>query len=209
MKRMILMIVFVLLLVISGKAQKTKHTNNAVYVGVGAFMISQKNYYKPITEFRPSIYVQYNRVLWKGLGIGGSYAFKRANPNAHAIDGNTITCTEQTHAIHISPNYRFDIKRFNITHYLGIGVCFANFIFPRSLSIESNDYYITQTYSCFMISPGIRLGYDIKNWNVFLSYNYDYFHCDIGGAPFLVIGTWNFPKNFGHHCLHIGVGIKF
>lgn len=199
-------------------AQEMKQYKNAVYVSVGAFMVSQKNYYykPPIAEVRPAVSVQYNRVLWRGLGISAGYAFKRANPNARGIEGTKIDCTEQTHAILVAPNYRFDIKQFNITPYFAMGVCFANFRFPILIyGTHPPRYYnyITKSQSCFMISPGIRFGYDIKRWNIFLSYSYDYFRYDKGVIDhplnFYVIGGWNFPKSFGHHCFNIGAGIKF
>lgn len=210
MKKFFLIVSVFVLLIISSIAQETRQYKNAVYVSVGAFMVSQKNYYKPITEVRPAVSVQYNRVLWKGLGISAGYAFKRANPNAHYITGESITCTEQTNAILITPNYYFEIKNFNITPFFSMGVCFTNFIFPVRVSPEEEIYRNVRSkiYPCFMISPGIRIGYDISRWNIFISYNFDYYRGDFE-PPFSVLATWTFPKNFGHHCFNIGAGIKF
>ncbi len=217
MKKFILVILMFILTLSIGICQDKKQEKNAVYLSVGAFMISQKNEpFKPKTEIRPAINIQYNRILWKGLGVGIGYAFKKANPNA-GVD----TYIEQTHAILLTPNYRFDIKQFNITPYFAFGICFANFTFPlgpffHQSNTESYTYYYyfkTKTHPRFMISPGIRFGYDINNWTIFISYNYDYYRCKINEppCPFPIhrITYWYFPESFGHHCFHIGTGIKF
>ncbi|MBO4739950.1 MAG: hypothetical protein J5606_10390 [Bacteroidales bacterium] len=185
-----------------------------MYVSGGAFMVSQKNQFKPLAEFRPSIQIQYNRILWKGLGISAGYAFKRANPNEKEyIDTKTATI-EETHAIIVAPNYRFEITNFNITPYFAMGVCFANFTFlKQAYNVDTRLYYYykTKTYTCFMISQGIRLGYDINRWTIFMSYNYDYYRCKVKEPPFHFnrVGIWYFPEGLGHHCWHIGAGIKF
>ena len=208
MKRTILVVCLLAFLSIKMMAQQIE-CRNAIYASVGAMMISQNNGFAPIIEFRPSVDVYYNRFLWKGLSVSVGYAFKRANPNARTTCGDKIACIEQNQSILIAPNYCFRYGQFNVTPYLAMGVCFASFKFPRpDLGGGINDYE-TETQSCFMVSPGVRAGYDIGNCTFFVSYNYDYYRCNIGKLPFHVFAIWNFPYSFGHHCLKMGVGFNF
>ena len=91
MKKTMLILGLLMFTSVWSKAQTQQgEYKNAVYVSGGAFMVLQKNQFKPIAEFRPSIQIQYNRILWKGLGISAGYAFKRANPNARTTDGGNV-----------------------------------------------------------------------------------------------------------------------
>jgi len=183
-------------------------SRNAIYASVGAMMISQSHGFTPIVEFGPSVDIYYNRFLWKDFGVSFGYAFKRCNPNARTISGDKIACVEQDQSILIAPNYCFRFGRFNLAPYFAMGVCFANFKFTQpDYGGKTNDYK-TKIQSCFMVSPGVRVGYDVGKCAFFASYNYDYYRCDIGELPFHVVAIWSFPNSFGHHCLKVGVGFN-
>lgn len=208
MKRALLIVCLLSILSMKGMTQHIE-CRNAIYASIGAMMISQNNGFAPIIEFRPSVDVYYNRFLWKGLGVSVGYAFKRCNPNARTTCGDKIECVEQNQSVMIAPNYCFRFGQFNLTPYFAMGVCFANFRFPRpDFGGETNDYK-TKNQSCFMISPGVRVGYDIGKCTFFVSYNYDYYRCVIDELPFNVLAIWSFPNSFGHHCLKVGSGIYF
>ena len=212
MKKTIFVFCMLMLAFVNSKAQQqveprqsaAPEKKNSVLVSGGAFMVSQRRNAKPIAEFSPAVYVQYNRTIWKGLGISIGYAYKRDDPNARTINHEKIPSTEQTHSILFAPNYRFDIKKFNFTPEFAMGVCHANFKLAHVPQGKIKDETTT-----FIISPGFRLGYDIDKWDVFLSYHYDYYQHDVGEPQFMRTANWDFPKSFGHHCLLVGAGVKF
>lgn len=208
MKCTVLVVCILTFLSMKIMAQQVEY-RNAVFASVGAMMISQNNGFAPIIEFRPSVDVYYNRFLWKGLGVSVGCAFKRANPNARTTCGDKIACVEQNQSILIAPNYCFRYVRFNVAPYLAMGVCFASFKFSQPNLGGGINYYETESQSCFMVSPGVRAGYDLGKCMFFALYNYDYYRCAIGELPFPVLAIWNFPYGFGHHCLKMGVGFNF
>lgn len=207
MKHVFLILCLLFLWSKSGMSQQNE-SRNAIYASVGAMMVSQSHGFAPIVEFGPSVDIYYNRFLWKDFGVSVGYAFKRCNPNARTICGDKIACVEQDQSILIAPNYCFRFGRFNMAPYFAMGVCFANCKFPQpDYGGKANDYK-TKIQSCFMVSPGVRAGYDVGKCTFFASYNYDYYRCDIGELPFHVVAIWSFPNSFGHHCLKVGVGFN-
>lgn len=202
-------IIALLGLSILAKAQLNE-CKNTIYLGLGSYMISQENKisinseYGAIKEFRSAIDVYYNRLVWKGWGIGIGYSFKNADPNAHLITGELISCTERSHSILFSVNYKFGLKNFSLTPYFSTGPAFVRFLFPDTYSAP----YKTEYESVIMISPGIKFGYDINQLMLFVSYNYDYYKLS-PNIDMIVIGTWTFPDDFGHHCFKAGLGWSF
>ena len=194
---------------ILAKAQLNER-KNTISLGLGSYMISQENKistssaYGAIKEFRPAIDVYYNRLVWKGLGIGIGYSFKNADPNAHLTTGELISCTEQSHSMLLSVNYKFGFKNFSLTPYFSTGPAFVRFIFPDTYPTPHKTEY----ESVIMISPGIKFGYDINQLMLFVSYNYDYYKLS-PNIDMIVIGTWTFPDEFGHHCFKAGLGWSF
>lgn len=193
----------------SAKAQLNDN-KNTIYLGLGSYIISQENKistsskYGSIKEFRPAIDVYYNRLVWKGFGIGVGYSFKNADPNAHLTTEELISCTEQSHSMLLSVNYKIGLKNFSLIPYFSTGPSFVRFIFPDTYPTP----YKTDYESVIMISPGVRFGYEINRLLFFVSYNYDYYKLS-PNIDMIVIGTWSFPDEFGHHCFKAGLGWSF
>ena len=191
------------------KAQLNYH-KNTIYWGLGSYMISQENKistsseYGAIKEFRLALDVFYNRLVWKGFGIGVGYSFKNADPNAHLTTGELISCTEQSHSMLLSVNYKFSLKNFSLTPYFSTGPAYVRFLFPDTYPTS----YKTDYESVIMISPGVRFGYEINRLLFFVSYNYDYYKLS-PKINIAVIGTWTFPDEFAHHCFKAGLGWSF
>ncbi|MBR4838392.1 MAG: outer membrane beta-barrel protein [Bacteroidales bacterium] len=203
------LLIAVLLISLSAHGQQKDH-KNTIYLGMGSYMISQENKisthseYGAIKEFRPAIDVFYNRLVWNGLGIGIGYSFKNADPNAHLTTGELISCTEQSHSMLLSVNYKFGLKNFSLTPYFSTGPAFVRFLFPDTYPTPYKTYY----ESVIMISPGVRFGYEINQLMFYISYNYDYYKLS-PKINIAVIGTWTFPNEFGHHCFKAGLGWSF
>lgn len=180
---------------------------NSVYLGIGSYMISQNslihnnNEYKPIKEFRPTIDVSYNRLIWKGLSAGLGYSYKISDPNAHLADWRKIQCTAETNALIFSISYKISIKAFNITPYIAIG--------PASvyLNFDEHTYFENGRYNTCMTSSGIRLGYDIKRFTLYMSYNFDHYKVtSMSKKDIIVPAILAFPSTFVNYCLKIGLG---
>ena len=157
---------------ILAKAQLNER-KNTISLGLGSYMISQENKistssaYGAIKEFRPAIDVYYNRLVWKGLGIGIGYSFKNADPNAHLTTGELISCTEQSHSMLLSVNYKFG---FSITQ---IPVLWRVSVFYRFSSKNARDFSpVFHNYFSFCVS----LTKPTQALVFFLSYCYNINH---------------------------------
>lgn len=196
------LLIAVLLISLSANAQQEKH-NNVVYLGLGSYMISQ-NKADPINEFSPTVDVVYNRFLDDGFMVGAGYYFKNINHYIYELNGNdNIPCTEGNHSLMLSLGYKFNISAFNITPYIAAGVGFARY----KLS-EDYDFYKTKYDTFLMLSPGVRLGYEISRWMVFASYNFNYYKTntkfDLDFAFELIL-----PNKQEYHSFNIGLGYMF
>lgn len=200
MKRCLLIVA--LLLSLASNAQQEKR-NNAVFLGFGSCTITQDKSY-PIKDLSPTIDVVYNRFLDDGFMVGAGYYFKNINHYIYELNGNdNIPCTEENHSLMLSWGYKFNISAFNITPYIAAGVGFARY----KLS-EDYDSYKTKYDTFFMLSPGVRLGYEISRWMIFTSYNFNYYKChpkvDLDSAFELIL-----PYKQEYHSFNIGLGYMF
>lgn len=183
-------------------AQQEKH-NNVVYIGLGSYTITQDKSYQ-IKDFSPTIDLVYNRFLDDGFMVGAGYYFKNINHYIYELNGiDNIPCTEENHSLMLSLGYKFNISAFNITPYIAAGVGFARY----KLS-EDYDSYKTKYDTFFMLSPGVRLGYEISRWMIFTSYNFNYYKChpkvDLDSAFELIL-----PYKQEYHSFNIGLGYMF
>ena len=200
MKRCLLIVA--LLLSLASNAQQEKR-NNAVFLGFGSYTITQDKSY-PIKDLSPTIDVVYNRFLDDGFMVGAGYYFKNINHYIYELNGNdNIPCTEGNHSLMLSLGYKFNISAFNITPYIAAGVGFARY----KLS-EDYDFYKTKYDTFLMLSPGVRLGYEISRWMVFASYNFNYYKTntkvDLDSAFELIL-----PNKQEYHSFNIGLGYMF
>ena len=196
------LLIAVLLISLSANAQQ-KERNNAVFLGLGSYMISQDKTY-PIKDFNPTIDAVYNRFLDDGFMVGAGYYFKNLNHYIYELNGNDdIPCTEDNHSLMFSLGYEFNISAFNITPYIAAGIGFARY----KLS-EDYDFYKTNYDTFLMFSPGVRLGYEISRWLVFASYNFNYYKTntkvDLDSAFELIL-----PNKQEYHSFNIGLGYMF
>ena len=181
---------------------------NAVLVSGGAFMVSQKGLApERVAEFRPAMDVFYHRMLWNRFGIGVGYAYSESDPNywhvIHPDDVNNvkIDCIQQSHSCFIASDYSLNFNRFYVNPYVAMGVCWTKFTINRG---EDK----TDRQTCFILSPGIRMGYNIDNWLLFASYHFDYCFSQTY-FPYIIIAQGVVTHCRGHHCLNLGVGYLF
>lgn len=195
------LLIVVLLFSLSAKAQQKEH-NNAVFLGFGSFTITHDK--SSIKDFNPTIDMVYNRFLDDGFMVGAGYYFKNINHYIYELNGNDdIPCTEENNSLMLSLGYKFNISAFNITPYIAAGVGFARY----QLS-EDYDSYKTKYDTFLMLSPGVRLGYEISRWMVFASYNFNYYKLhtkvDLDSAFELIL-----PDKQEYHSFNIGLGYMF
>lgn len=189
----------------SGSFQKVN--NNDILICGGSLMISSKYVDKRTIKIIPNVELWYNRLFFKGFGWGIAYSFKTADPNARLTTGDKIYCYVHENSVFSGPFYNFNIKAFRISPFFNIGVCFSKFVFP--VDTEPFSTYSTKTCTNFLISPGIRFGYELDRWLIFLLYNFNYYKCQVETPPYSTIATWSFPNAFSRHCLKIGFGFSF
>ena len=181
---------------------------NAVLVSGGALVL-QKGYSPTcIAEFRPVADLFYHRMLGTKWGIGVGYAYSEFDPVFCFVKLNDRTystkfdCLQQNHSCLIAPDYSLDFNYFNVNPYVAMGRCWTKFTFGHN-----NNRTDKQT--CFMLSPGIRLGYNMGSWMAFASYHFDYCFIYTYYYPYITTADGDVDFNRGHHSFNFGVGYKF
>ncbi|MBR5434151.1 MAG: hypothetical protein IK117_06925 [Bacteroidales bacterium] len=180
---------------------------NTFGLEVGGFMLSQsyENNVKSTAtkELRPNIDFWYERTLWRNLAIGIRYDFKQSDPNARWYKQRirNINCVANDNSIFLSFAYSFCAYNFFIKPILAVGICFPHFTTPGY-----GDHLVVKQKEPITYH-GITLGYNLRNWDVFIAYNYDSYNClvDFDGG---VSANWMFPTVFTHRVLRLGISYK-
>lgn len=153
------------------QAQQQKEHNNAFYLSLGSYMISQDKT-EPLCALCPTIDVIYNRFLDDGFVVGAGYYFRNINHIKYEFDNHEIHCKKEDHALMASLGYMVKFYAFNITPYIATGLEFSRYKSNPQLINEYN-FHQTKFDTSLIINPGVRLGYEITRWMIFASYNFD------------------------------------
>lgn len=211
MKKTIFVFCMLMLTFVNTKAQQQSSApekKNAVLVSGGALVISQNRYAERLTEFRPAADVLYHRMLGNNWGIGLGYGYSEFDPICCFVKLNSRTystkfdCVQQNNICQIAPDFSLCLNGFNLTPYLAMGICWTK------LTFDHNDNR-TDWQTCFVLSPGIRMGYNTRCWAFFASWHFDYCFSSMYNYPYITTMDGTIEYTRGHHSLNLGVGYTF
>ena len=196
------------LLGVHGQQAPAPDKKNAVLVSGGGLVL-QKGYAPTyVAEFHPAANVLYHRMLCGNFGIGVGYEYNEFDPICCFVLCGSRTystkfdCLQQNHSCMIAPDYSFDFHHFSFIPYVAMGMSWSKFTFD-------NNNNRTDRQTCFILSPGIRTGYNMGSWMVFASYHFDYYFISNFNYPYVTTMDGNVVLNKGHHSLNLGVGYNF
>ena len=197
---------------VAQESDQNKEKRNSISCDIGSsYILEDKNrdIYEPYIKkvFSPSVQLAYNRTTWKGLCIGIEYNFLKSSAVAidswHVYPQKEYVFKNINHLFSISLSYNYKISNFFIAPQLAWG---ENYNVMKCSDFDDN--YGIEPKSIFLFKPSIRCGYTIKNWMIYVSYNYVSYQRKILSREYMV-NALSFPSEYKYHLFNIGVGFSF